>query len=118
MSGIMLKVSALALVVVFVAMGGCLADIHANDTYVTATVVEKHIDHNGDNSFYVVVTDQGPFEINRPVLDTFNASRNPDMIYGEIQVNHTYRFHTYGYRFDPTYDYPIIVGVTDLGPGP
>jgi hypothetical protein len=113
-SGLCLKVAALVLVLAFVATGGCLADIHANDAYVNATVIAKHIDHNGDSSFYVVVTDQGPFEINRPVLDTFNSSRNPDMLYGEILVNHTYRFHTYGFRFDPTYDYPIIVGVTEL----
>lgn len=114
MSTNFVRAMAVALTLACVATCGCLADLHANDSHVNARVLEKHIDHSGDESFYVVVTDQGPLEINRPVLDTFNSSRNPDVLYGEIQVNHSYRFHTYGFRFDPTYDYPIIVDVTEI----
>lgn len=95
-------------------VSGCLADVHANEGYTTATVTGKHIDFSDGDSYYVISTSAGPFEINRPILDTFNQTRNPDTTYDMIQVGHTYRFHTYGVQADWLYQYPIIVAAQEV----
>ena len=109
-----LLLALMALVIVsMVSVSGCLSDVHANGEYTTVNVTEKHIDSGGSSdSAYVIVTDKGLFEINRPLLDTFNSARNPDTLYAMVQPNHSYVFHTYGYRLDWDYDYPIVVDVS------
>jgi len=105
------KITILLLLVV---TSGCLSDIHLGEGYTDATVQKKYIDVSKQGSHYVVVTDKGPFEVNRPLLDMLDPSRNPDVVYAKINENKTYRLHHFGFRFDITYDYPIIVGVTEI----
>ncbi len=92
---------------------GCLSDIHVNEGYTNVTVQKKFVDFSGKTSHYLIVTDNGVFEIDRPLLDTFNQSRNPDVVYSQIVEGREYRIHYYGYRIDWLYDYPIVVGAQE-----
>lgn len=96
---------------------GCLQDIHANGGYTDVVINKKFIDIGegwfGTSSHYILATDKGLFEIDRPILDIFNQSRNPDMVYSKIAEGKKYRLRHYGYRIDWLYEYPIAVEATE-----
>jgi len=99
---------------------GCLENLHAEEGYTTATVSRMFIDYSGttkgtSGSHYVVVTDKGNFEIDRPWRDSFNPAANSDLLWAQVKEGRTYRFHHYGYRFDFMYEYPMIVGAEEIG---
>jgi hypothetical protein len=80
---------------------------------VVALVKEKHIDRSSDSSHYMVITDQGGFEVdNGLLLGLWNA----DELYGSIKVDHSYRFVTKGRRWVNVamQTYPYIVSATEL----
>lgn len=79
---------------------------------VTATVISKHVDTEGVSgdvsSSYMVVTDNGTFEVdNGLLLELWNA----DELYGVIQIGKTYTFTTKGNRYTNMFIqvYPYIV---------
>ena len=94
-----------------------MAWAHLNENYVDASVIGKHIDYSnegsGTTSHYVVVTDKGTFEIDTPLWDRiFNMDiSNADVNYAKIETGKSYTFHTYGYRIDILWVYPIVTGV-------
>lgn len=94
-----------------------MAWAHWNGNYIDASVIGKHIDYSnsgsGTQSHYVVVTDKGAFEIDTPLWDRiFNmGTSNADVNYAKIEIGQSYTFHTYGYRIDILWIYPIVVGV-------
>lgn len=97
---------------------GCLSSIHANEGHTDVAVEKKMIDYSGSEggsgSHYILITDKGPFEVDRPILDIFDSSKNPDIIFGRIAEGQRYRIHHYGYRIDWLYDYPIVTGADKL----
>lgn len=116
------KVIPLAVMIVVIGMmSSGMAWAHWNERYVSANVIDKHIDvstscDKGDcttSSHYVVVTDKGAFEVDTPLIDRiFNMeSRNADITYAKIQPGKSYVFHTYGYRIDVLWVYPIVTDV-------
>ncbi len=96
-----------------------MAWAHFNEGYTDVNVVGKHIDYSksdsGTQSHYVVVTDKGAFEVDTPLIDRiFNIeNRNADVNYAKIEIGKTYTFHTYGYRIDILWVYPIVTGVKE-----
>jgi hypothetical protein len=94
-----------------------MAWAHWNEQYTNVKVIGKHIDYSntdsGTQSYYVVVTDKGPFEVDTPLIDRiFNmGSRNADVNYAKIDAGKSYIFHTYGYRIDILWKYPIVTDV-------
>lgn len=112
----------LMLSVIFIALipSGCLESVHANEGYTDVLITKKFIDVSKDasgesNSHYVLVTDKGNFEVDRPFLDTFNTSRNPDTVYGNIIEGKKYRLHHYGYSVNFLYEYPYVVEAVPMG---
>lgn len=94
-------------------LSGCLESIHANEGYTETVVEKKFVDFSKESgSHYLLVTDKGTFEVDRPILDTFNQSRNPDTVYGNITEGKKYILHHYGFRIDWMYEYPFVVDVT------
>lgn len=103
----------IVLVMITILSSGCLSSIHAGGEYIDALVEKKFVDvSKSQGSHYLLVTDKGMFEVDRPFIDTFNKSRNADVIYGKIVEGKKYRLHVYGYRIDWMYDYPIVVDAT------
>jgi hypothetical protein len=94
-----------------------MAWAHWNESYIDASVIGKHIDYSnegsGTTSHYVVVTDKGVFEIDTPLWDRiFNMDTgNADVNYAKAEIGKSYVFHTYGYRIDILWVYPIVTGV-------
>lgn len=90
---------------------------HWNEQYIDVKVIGKHIDYSRSSSdtqsYYIVATDKGVFEIDTPLIDRlFNMeTANADMNYAKIETGKSYRFHTYGYRIDILWVYPIVTGV-------
>jgi hypothetical protein len=116
------KVLPLALIVLILGMLSTgMAWAHWNEGYTDVKVIGKHIDYSktdsGTQSHYVVVTDKGAFEVDTPLIDRiFNmASRNADVNYAKIDAGKSYTFHTYGYRIDIIWVYPIITDVKERG---
>ena len=95
-------------------MSGCLAGIHANEEFTEVTVKSKLVDNSGTESFYLLITDKGVFEVDRPKYDSLNESRNPDIVFPSIEEGKSYTLHHYGYRIDFIYDYPIVVGAVEI----
>lgn len=95
-------------------LSGCLSSVHANDGYTDIIVSKKITDVSKEGSHYLLTTDKGMFEVDRPLLDTFNTTRNPDLIYSKIIEGEKYQLHHYGYRIDFIYEYPIVVDAEEL----
>lgn len=95
---------------IIILFSGCLSSIHLGEGYDVVTVKKKFIDVSDEGSHYVLVTDKGLFEVDRPLLDMFDPTRNPDLAWAKIEEGKTYKIHYYGYRIDFIYDYPIVVG--------
>ena len=110
----MKAITIIALLFLITLSSGCLESVHANGGYTDVTVTKKFIDYSKDDSHYLLTTDKGMFEVNRPLFDTFNQSRNPDLVYSKISEGKQYRLYHYGYRIDFLYEYPIVVGVDEL----
>lgn len=116
------KVLPLALIVLILMMLSTgMAWAHWNGRFTDVSVVGKHIDYSntdsGTQSHYVVVTDKGAFEVDTPLIDRiFNMeSRNADVNYAKIDAGKSYTFHTYGYRIDILWVYPIVTDVKERG---
>ena len=96
-----------------------MAWAHWNEQYIGVNVIGKHIDYSksdsGTQSHYVVVTDKGAFEVDTPLIDRiFNMeSRNADVNYAKIESGKSYTFHTYGYRIDILWVYPIVTDIKE-----
>lgn len=112
------KVLPLVLVMIILGMLSTgMAWAHWNEEYIDVKVIGKHIDYSksnsGTQSYYIVSTDKGVFEIDTPLIDRlFNMEiANADMNYAKIEPGKSYRFHTYGYRIDILWVYPIVTGV-------
>jgi hypothetical protein len=111
----MKKILALCvLTVIIISASGCLSDIHINEGTTNVTVQKKFVDYSEKNSHYIIVTNKGVFEIDRPLLDTFNQYRNPDVVYSGITEGRTYQIHYYGFRIDWIYDYPIVTEAHEI----
>ena len=119
-------VKVLPLVLIVLALGMLstgMAWAHWNETYTDVQVIGKHIDYSktdsgtdsGTQSHYVVVTDKGVFEVDTPLIDRiFNMkSRNADVNYAKIDAGKSYTFHSYGYRMDILWLYPIVTDVKE-----
>lgn len=87
------------------------AGLHWNEGFTQATIQKKMVDYSKDGSHYLLKTDKGMFEVDRPLLDSFNSDRNADIVFNSIEEGKTYTLHHYGYRIDVIYAYPIVVGV-------
>ncbi len=108
------NIGVLLILAIVLANSGCLAGIHANEGWTEATVEKKIVDIGTEKSYYVLKTDNGLFEVEKPLFDIFNNTRNPDIVFGEIEEGKTYRLHHYGYRVDygfgsTGYWYPYVV---------
>jgi hypothetical protein len=96
-----------------------MAWAHWNERYIDVNIVGKHIDYSktdsGTQSHYVVVTDKGVFEIDTPLIDRiFNMeNRNADVNYAKIEPGKSYTFHTYGYRIEVIWVYPIVTDIKE-----
>jgi hypothetical protein len=96
-----------------------MAWVHLNGNYVDINVIGKHIDYSNDGSgaqsHYVVVTDKGAFEVDTPLWDrVFDmGTSNADVNYAKVEIGKSYKFHTYGYRIDILWVYPIVTGVEE-----
>jgi hypothetical protein len=112
--GLMKKIIIVALIMIANLSTGCLESIHANEGYTDALIEKKFIDVSREGSHYLLVTDKSTFEVNRPLLDTFNQSRNPDVVYSKIIEGKKYRLHHYGFRIDWLYEYPIVVEAAQI----
>ncbi|MCX9010296.1 MAG: hypothetical protein OIN66_04150 [Candidatus Methanoperedens sp.] len=110
----MKKIIIVALITIAIFSSGCLESIHANEGYTDTVIEKKFIDVSKEGSHYLLVTGKGTFEVDRPLLDTFNQSRNPDTVYSKIIEGKKYRLHHYGYRIDWLYEYPIVVDATKI----
>jgi hypothetical protein len=119
-------IAVMALIVaVTVSLCGCTtdnlaADFHTNEQYVDCTILgtiaDTHSEGQTTHTSYVVVTDKGKFEVDRPTVDVFNSAVDPDTLFVTLQraTDKRYRLHTYGIRNDVYYIYPIIVDATPL----
>ena len=59
------------------------------------TIIDKHIDHSEDGSFYMVTTDKGVFEVNNGLfINVWNA----DEIYGNLTIGKKYHIRTKGIK--------------------
>lgn len=59
------------------------------------TIKDKHIDHSQDQSYYMVTTDKGVFEVdNGPFINVWNA----DEIYGNLTIGKKYHIRTKGMK--------------------
>ncbi len=108
------KIMSTTLLIFVIVLSGCLGNIHINEGYTDVIVQKKYIDFSDENSHYIIVTDKGLFEIDRPVLDIFNQSRNPDYVYSSIQEGNKYRIHHYGFKIDFLYSYPLVVNAQNI----
>ena len=114
------RVLPLALVVIALCLLATgMAWAHWNEQYIDVSVIGKHIDYSkgdsGTQSHYVVVTDKGAFEVDTPLIDRiFNmGSRNADVNYAKIESGKSYTLHTYGYRIDILWVYPIVTDIKE-----
>lgn len=105
----------ISLLFFIVLSSGCLSSVHSNEGYTDVVVTKKFIDYSKEEgSHYLLTTTKGMFEVDRPLFDTFNQSRNPDLVYSGISENKSYRLYHYGYRVDWLYEYPIVVDVIEI----
>lgn len=102
------------IVIAAIISSGCLAVIHANEERTNVNVQKKMIDVSRKGSHYLLITDKGVFEVDRPITDRLNQSRNPDIIYSSIIEGKNYTLHHYGYRIDWLYEYPLVVDSTRI----
>lgn len=116
------KVLPLVLIVLVLGMLSTgMAWAHWNEEYTDVKIVGKHIDYSktdsGTQSHYVVVTDKGAFEVDTPLIDRIFSmeSRNADVNYAKIEAGKSYTLHTYGYRIDILWLYPIVTDVNERG---
>ena len=116
------EVKVLPLVLIVMVIGLLVTGMawaHWNEQYIDINVIGKHIDYSksdsGTQSHYVVVTDKGAFEVDTPLIDRiFNMeSRNADVNYAKIEPGKSYIFHTYGYRIDILWVYPIVTDIKE-----
>lgn len=111
----MTRIKILAIIIlVAIAFSGCLSDYHFGEDYTDVTVQKKMIDVSKEGSHYLLVTDKGVFEVDRPLMDYFSKEINPDAVYSKIEEGRRYKLHHYGYRIDFEYDYPIVVGAEEI----
>lgn len=108
------KLLVLLLILATLIPTGCLEEIHANEEYTDVTVTKKFVDNSKEGSHYILVTDKGNFEVDRPIIDRLNNSRNPDTVYGTIIEGEQYKLHHYGYRIDFLYEYPFVVDAVPI----
>lgn len=87
----------------------------ANCRYeIKGTVEKKWIDVGDDESYYLLkirLQDGSPkmLEVNRNILHGSNY--NPDFVYSDIEVNHTYVFTCWGWdwQWSGIYWYPLVI---------
>lgn len=108
----------LALITVLL-LFGCLGKWGMNQSNETICVKSKFIDppsEEGESSHYVIVSTAGDgYEVDRAFTNMFDKQANPDIIYGSIEVNHSYDITTTGMRVDVAYNYPLIQTINDNG---
>jgi hypothetical protein len=87
---------------------------HLNEKYIENATINKAFIDKTVTSHYIIITDKGAYEIGKPLLDIFNNSRNANVNWAKIKEGRTYNLHSYGYRIDFLYVYPIVVDVQEI----
>jgi len=107
-----------ALVLFFLALGivsAIVVSSYFEEHIETVLVTKMFIDPSKDSgSHYVLTTDKGVFEVDRPLNKITDPDANPDKIWGQLHEGKFYKISYLGWRIDFAYQYPFVFHVEEV----
>lgn len=105
----------LGLLVLLPILVGILAINSYFEEHIEVMIVQKmFIDPSKEGSHYVLTTDKGLFEVQRPINKVLDPNANPDRVWGQLHEGKKYKITYLGWRIDFIYYYPYVFHVEAL----